>query len=68
MVRGDQSAGDNGDDCDDDCSAVDRIYDGNDYNCDACSNGDMDDDYDASEHEGSQRTSLILSASLLKWI
>ena len=50
---------DNGDDCDDDCSAVDRICGGNACNCDACSNGDKDDGYDASGHQGLQRSSLI---------
>jgi hypothetical protein len=45
-----------GDDGGDDCSDGDMICDGSAGNCDACSNGDKDDDYDVSEHEDWQMT------------
>jgi hypothetical protein len=58
-AHGDHADFDNDGNCDDDCTAVDRICGGNARNCDACSNGDMDDDYDASVNEELQRSSLI---------
>ena len=59
MVHGNHAAPDNGGDCADDCNDDDWSRDGNVCNYYACSNGDKDDDYDSSEYEGLQRSSLI---------